>query len=90
MKNIFKYIKTRPLAITGVILLIVLYLIMIFAEFIAPYPATQSYENNTFHPVNVKITGRGLVAKEAETISMVSWKYAFKSLSLQTFGPHSM
>lgn len=54
-----------------------LYLIMIFAEFIAPYPATQTFENNTFHPANVKITREGIVAKEAATISTINWKYAY-------------
>ena len=77
MKKVLAYLKTRPLAFGGILILLVLYFIMIFAEFIAPYPATQAFEENTFHPANVSVTKKGLVAKEARTISMVNWKYAF-------------
>ncbi|MBQ4013865.1 MAG: ATP-binding cassette domain-containing protein [Treponema sp.] len=77
MKKFFAYIKTRPLALASVILLALLYLAMIFADFVAPYPATRTFEENTFHPANLRVTKNGLVAKEAKTISMVNWKYAF-------------
>ncbi|MBQ6028221.1 MAG: ATP-binding cassette domain-containing protein [Treponema sp.] len=77
MKKIFSYIKTRPLALASVILLALLYLAMIFADFVAPYPATRTFEENTFHPANLRVTKDGLVAKEAKTISMINWKYAF-------------
>lgn len=77
MKALFKYIKTRPLAFGGIIILALLYLTMIFAEFVAPYPATLTFEENTFHPANIRLTKNGLVAKEAKTISMINWKYAF-------------
>ncbi len=77
MKKFFRYLRTRPLAFAGILILAFLYLIMIFAEFIAPYPATRTFENNTFHPANVKITREGIVAKEAATISTINWKYAY-------------
>ncbi len=77
MKKLFRYLKTRPLAFAGIVILAFLYLIMIFAEFIAPYPANLTFENNTFHPANVKITREGIVAKEAATISTINWKYAY-------------
>ena len=77
MKKFFAYIKTRPLALASVIVLALLYLTMIFADFVAPYPATLTFEENTFHPANIRFTKNGLVAKEAKTISMINWKYAF-------------
>ncbi len=77
MKKFFAYIKTRPLALASVILLALLYFAMIFADFVAPYPATRTFEENTFHPANIRVTKNGLVAKEAKTISMINWKYAF-------------
>jgi len=77
MKKFFAYIKTRPLALASVIILALLYLAMIFADFVAPYPATRTFEKNTFHPANLRVTKNGLVAKEAKTISMINWKYAF-------------
>ena len=77
MKKTFSYLRKRPLALASVIVLALLYFTMIFAEFIAPYPATLTFEENTFHPANIRITKNGLVAKEAKTISMINWKYAF-------------
>ena len=77
MKSLFNYIKKRPLALASVIILALLYLTMIFAEFVAPYPATLTFEENTFHPANLRLTKNGLVAREAKTISMINWKYAF-------------
>ncbi len=77
MKNLFAYIKTRPIALASLIVLALLYLAMIFAEFVAPYPATLTFEENTFHPANLRLSKNGLVAKEAKTISMINWKYAF-------------
>lgn len=77
MKQFSRYLKTRPLAFAGILILAFLYALMIFAEFIAPYPATQTFENNTFHPANIQITRKGIVAKEAATISTINWKYAY-------------
>ena len=77
MKKFFAYIKTRPLALASVIVLALLYLAMIFADFVAPYPATRTFEENTFHPANIRLAKNGLVAKEAKTISMINWNYAF-------------
>ena len=77
MKKTFAYLRKRPLAFASIIVLALLYFTMIFAEFIAPYPATLTFEENTFHPANIRITKNGLVAKEAKTISMINWKYAF-------------
>ena len=36
MKKFFDYLKTRPLAYVSLIVLVIFYLTMIFAEFIAP------------------------------------------------------
>lgn len=77
MKKVFAYLKTRPLAFGGILILALLYFIMIFAEFIAPYSATEAFETNTFHPANLARTEKGLVAREARTVSLVNWKYAF-------------
>ena len=49
MKKLAQYLKKRPLALTSLIFLALVYLIMIFAEFFAPYQPTQTFENNTYH-----------------------------------------
>lgn len=75
MKNFLRYLRTRPLAFVSVILLLILYFVMIFAEFFAPYPATKSYENNTFHPANIQITAKGIKVREYRAINKSTWKY---------------
>jgi peptide/nickel transport system permease protein len=57
---------------------------MIFAEFFAPYSATHSFANETFHPANVQMTGHGLVVREYRVLNQMTWKYArVKGLSHQ-------
>lgn len=77
MKAVLKYIKNRPLAFASVIILVFLYLSMIFAEFIAPYEATKTFENNSFHPANIVLKTDGFRAKEARVLSRVTWSYAY-------------
>ena len=76
MKKLWQYLKKRPLAFTSLIFLAIVYFIMIFAEFCAPYEPTQTFENNTYHPANLQLTSQGLKVRECRTISKISWKYA--------------
>lgn len=75
MKNFFDYLTKRPLAMFSVFLLVFLYLMMILAEFVAPYSAGRTYENNTYHPANVQLTARGLKVREYRAINKSSWEY---------------
>lgn len=76
MKNICKYIKSRPLAYISVLFLIVVYLFMIFAEFIAPYSPVKTFEEGTFHPANVEFSVKGLQVREYRVLNPASWRYA--------------
>lgn len=76
MKKIFEYIKSRPLAVASLVFIGIIYLIMIFAEFIAPYPATKSFSENTFHPANLQLTVRGLKVREYRVLEPSTWQYA--------------
>lgn len=76
MKNFCKYIKSRPLAFGSVIFILVLYVFMIFAEFIAPYSPVKTFEEGTFHPANIEITKSGLCAREFRVLNPSSWQYA--------------
>ena len=75
MKKFFDYLKTRPLAYASLIVLVIFYLTMIFAEFIAPYPATKTYENNTYHPANLQLTAKGVKVREYRAINKSTWRY---------------
>ncbi len=75
MKNFLQYLRTRPLAFTSVVFLLVVYFMMVFAEFFAPYTATRTYENNTFHPTNLQLTKNGLKVREYRAINKSTWNY---------------
>lgn len=76
MKKFFEYLPAKKLALVSLVFLALIYLIMIFADFIAPYPASLSFEENTYHPANVQLTVRGLKVREYRVINQITWKYA--------------
>ncbi|MCR5400292.1 MAG: dipeptide/oligopeptide/nickel ABC transporter permease/ATP-binding protein [Treponema sp.] len=75
MKRFFLYLKSRPLALLSVIFLCLIYLVMLFAPFFAPYSAGKSFENNSFHPANVEFSIKGIRVREFRAINKSSWTY---------------
>lgn len=73
----FAYIKSKPIAFTSVIVLLILYVMMIAAPFFAPYEASKTFEENTFHPANIHLTKHGLKVREARVLNSITWQYAF-------------
>ncbi|MBR4321577.1 ABC transporter permease, partial [Treponema sp.] len=76
MKRLFQYLKTRPLALISVLVLLILYLFMIFAPFVAPYTPSRSFEEDTFHPSNIELGSKDIVAREYRVLSQITWRYA--------------
>jgi peptide/nickel transport system permease protein len=76
MRKFLLYIKTRPLALASLIVLAALYLMMLFAEFVAPYAPTTSFADQTFHPPNVRWYKGAFQAQEWRVTNTVSWRYA--------------
>lgn len=76
MKKIFEYIKSRPLTFASLIFIGLVYLVMIFAEFVAPYPATKSFPENTFHPANIQLGIDGIKVREYRVLEPSTWQYA--------------
>ena len=81
MTRLFQYLKTRPLAIASVFVLILLYLAMVFAPFVAPYSPTRIFEEETFHPSNIEFSlkkggAKGLLAREYRVLNPITWRYA--------------
>ncbi|QNL97304.1 dipeptide/oligopeptide/nickel ABC transporter permease/ATP-binding protein [Treponema sp. Marseille-Q4132] len=76
MKEIINFLKTKRIAFASLIVIAILYIIMLFAEFVAPYPASMSFGRDTFHPANLRITKRGIAAQQCRVLDPVSWKYA--------------
>jgi peptide/nickel transport system permease protein len=76
MIRFLKYLRGRPLGLASLALILLLYLLMAFAEFIAPYSPTTSFEKMTYHPPNLRFQGGHLLAQEARVLSPVNWRYA--------------
>lgn len=75
MRKFFDYLRTRPLAFASFCVLAFLYFVMIFADFFAPYPATLTFEENTFHPANVQVSAKGILVREYRAVNKSSWRY---------------
>ena len=75
MKRFIGFLKGKPLGVASVPVLAILYLAMVFAEFIAPYGATASFDGMSYHPPNARGSGGRLTAQEARVINPVTWKY---------------
>ena len=75
MKRFLVYLKKRPLGLASVIVLVLLYLMMIFAEFIAPYGPNRAFPEHTSHPPNVRFHQGKFQAQEHRVINTVNWRY---------------
>ena len=75
MKRFLIYLKTRPLGMASVIVLLILYLMMIFAEFIAPYGPNTSFPEHTSHPPNARFHEGRFRAQEHRVVNTVNWQY---------------
>jgi peptide/nickel transport system permease protein len=75
MKRFLAYLKLRPLALGSLVFLLAFYLIMIFAECIAPYAPTTSFPGMTYHPPNLRLVGGRLHTQEARAVNTITWKY---------------
>jgi len=76
MKKFFNYIKVRPVAIVSLVCLAILYLMMLFAEFFAPYSPNTSFSDKSYHPPNVRFYQGKIQAQEWRITNSVTWKYA--------------
>ena len=80
MKGFLKALLYRPISLISVIVLILLYLMMIFAEFIAPYNPGTSFPEKSFHPPGVSWyssdLGFGPQVQDRAVVNEVTWRYA--------------
>jgi len=76
MKKFLMYLKTRPVATVSFFCLAILYIMMIFAEFFAPYSPNTSFIEKSYHPPNVRFYQGKLQAQEFRVTNYVSWTYA--------------
>ncbi|MDR3192202.1 MAG: dipeptide/oligopeptide/nickel ABC transporter ATP-binding protein, partial [Treponema sp.] len=75
MRKFLAYLRGRPLALASLIALILLYLVMAFAEFFAPYGANTSFPEHTYHPPNARFYRGKLRAQEHRVVNTVNLNY---------------
>ncbi|MDR0456674.1 MAG: ATP-binding cassette domain-containing protein [Treponema sp.] len=75
MKRFAAYLKTRPIGMVSLIILILLYAMMTFAECCAPYSPNTSFSDKSYHPPNTRFYQGKLQAQEWRVTNTVSWKY---------------
>jgi len=76
MKRFARYLKTRPIGMISLALLLILYIMMIFAEFFAPYSPNTSFPDKSYHPPNIRFYKGKLQVQEFRVTNSVTWKYA--------------
>ena len=74
MRRFLIYLKGRPLGMASVIVILLLYIMMFFAEFVAPYGPTRTFPEYTSHPPNLRFSG-GFQAQEHRIVNTVNWQY---------------
>ena len=60
----------------SLICLAILYIMMLFAEFFAPYTPNTSFSDKSYHPPNVRFYGGKAQAQEWRITNSVTWRYA--------------
>ena len=80
MKRFFVALRRRPAALVAFTILVLLYLGLVAAEFLAPYDSNTVFREHPFHPPNVRLYSRELglrpqVQRHA-LIDEVNWRYA--------------
>jgi peptide/nickel transport system permease protein len=76
MKHFLRYTQSRPVGMASLLILALLYLVMLFAEFFAPYSPNTSFPDKSYHPPNVRFYQGKLQAQEWRVTNTVTWKYA--------------
>ena len=67
MKKFMQFLKTQPIATASLIFILLLYFIMIFAEFFAPYTPTHTFENAVFHNIDAL---DAIVSKRGDAVAV--------------------
>ncbi|MDR0313152.1 MAG: ABC transporter permease, partial [Treponema sp.] len=75
MRRFLIFLRHRPLGMISIIIIIILYLFMIFAEFIAPYGSGTSLTDTPYHPPNLRFSKGAPQAQEWLATNVVSWRY---------------
>ena len=80
MKRFIKNACKRPVAFGALIILIVLYFMMVFADFLSPYLPTTTFRHHSYHPPNVRLYSQELgfrpQIQKYVLLDRATWSYA--------------
>ena len=80
MKRFVLALRRRPVALVAVLVLALLYIAMVFAEFLAPYGANTVFREHPYHPPNVRLHSRELGLRlqiqRHVLVDEANWRYA--------------
>lgn len=80
MKRFWRAVFRRPQAGISLVVLVILYGTMVFAEFISPYEPGTVFRNHAYHPPNVRLRspqlGLRLQVQKYVLVDDVNWRYA--------------
>ncbi|GHV95858.1 hypothetical protein AGMMS50293_21780 [Spirochaetia bacterium] len=76
MKRFVNYLKARPIGLASLVILFLLYFVMLFAEFFAPYSPNTSFHDKSYHPPNVRFYQGKMQVQEWRVTNTVTWRYA--------------
>lgn len=80
MRRFLRSLRARPIAFASVLILILLYLSMIFAEFVSPYGPNTIFRESAYYPPNLRLyseeLGLRLQVQRHVLIDDINWQYA--------------
>lgn len=80
MKRFLRSLAARPIAFASILILLVLYLSMAFAEFVSPYDPNTIFRESAYYPPNLRLysdqLGLRLQVQRHVLVDDVNWKYA--------------
>ncbi|MFP4406994.1 MAG: ABC transporter permease [Spirochaetaceae bacterium] len=80
MKRLFRSLTVRPIAFASVLVLLLLYLSMAFAEFVSPYEPNTIFRESAYYPPNLRIyseeLGLRLQVQRHVLVDDINWRYA--------------
>jgi peptide/nickel transport system permease protein len=80
MRRFWRALLRRPVALVSLVVLAILYLSMVFAEFLSPYTPGTTFAQNAYVPPNLVLYSRALgfgpQIQERVLINQVNWTYA--------------
>jgi peptide/nickel transport system permease protein len=79
MKRFWRGIRKRPVALAAFLVLVMLYFLMLFAEFISPFEPGTTFRDHSYHPPNLSLyseeLGFGLQVQKRVLVDEVNWEY---------------